>query len=394
MTIIEKIVGSYMIYEDFKELDSENVFSYHDNSEVGAHSNELSELSEKNKESRGEYTSNEPRAPERMMTYPYNAISSPLQDLSTDPAGTINGLNLDRMVRNNPISLQDSDGRAPDEDLLSKEGKRLAKGHISPLAKRGLLTGKSSSPIGLTFDAVRVDSKIPMTEARPYNSNDKDFRDKIITSSGIEVTSLESGTGQVGDYWDKHHLGSDVSLINVVNGEAGTIGIRIPLSAIEEKKPIVITSGGLSGCTMLFAHDQQYFYAYHTGQSNPSEWRTGVGGVETTAESHRLLTGKDPGELESHNNSLISLFDSYESAHITYFGKEGTKITENSEKVLTSDYNSFKSFDPAIGYAYALLARVGNKVKIKTLSEETHIPKPGKLNFKSSAKTKNSVILS
>ncbi|CDH19719.1 hypothetical protein XBKQ1_2290001 [Xenorhabdus bovienii str. kraussei Quebec] len=125
---------------------------------------------------------------------------------------SIDGLNLYLMVRNNPISLQDSDGRAPDEDLLSKEGKRLA--------KRGLLTGKSSSPIGLTFDAVRVDSKIPMTEVRPYDSNDKDFRDKIITSSGTEVTSLESGTGQVGDYWDKHHLGSDVSLINVVNGEA------------------------------------------------------------------------------------------------------------------------------------------------------------------------------
>ncbi|MGJ0625572.1 cytotoxic necrotizing factor Rho-activating domain-containing protein [Xenorhabdus bovienii] len=314
--------------------------------------------------------------------------------LSADPAGTIDGLNLYRMVRNNPISLQDSDGRAPDEDLLSKEGKQLAKGHISTLAKRGLLTGKSSSPIGLTFDAVRVDSKIRMTEARPYDSNDKDFRDKIITSSGTEVTSLESGTGQVGDYWDKHHLGSDVSLINVVNGEAGTIGIRIPLNAIEEKKPIVLTSGGLSGCTMLCAHDQQYFYAYHTGQSNPSEWRTGVGGIETTAESHRLLTGKDPGEPKPHNNSLIALFENYESAHITYFGKEGTKITENSEKVLTSDYNSFKSFDPAIGYAYALLARVGNEVKIKTLSEETHIPKPGKLNFKSSVKTKNSVIIS
>ncbi|MDC9621319.1 YwqJ-related putative deaminase [Xenorhabdus sp. XENO-7] len=80
MTIIEKkIVGSYMPYATYlndKDINLKNAFSYHDNSEVGAHSNELSELSENNKESRAEYTSNEPRAPERMMTYPYNAISS------------------------------------------------------------------------------------------------------------------------------------------------------------------------------------------------------------------------------------------------------------------------------------------------------------------------------
>ncbi|WP_100158945.1 RHS repeat domain-containing protein [Proteus columbae] len=33
--------------------------------------------------------------------------------LSTDPAGTIDGLNLYRMVRNNPVTLHDPDGRAP-----------------------------------------------------------------------------------------------------------------------------------------------------------------------------------------------------------------------------------------------------------------------------------------
>ncbi|WP_099074597.1 RHS repeat-associated core domain-containing protein [Proteus alimentorum] len=33
--------------------------------------------------------------------------------LSADPAGTVDGLNLYRMVRNNPVTLQDPDGRAP-----------------------------------------------------------------------------------------------------------------------------------------------------------------------------------------------------------------------------------------------------------------------------------------
>lgn len=35
--------------------------------------------------------------------------------LGTDPAGTVDGLNLYRMVRNNPVSLRDSDGLAPAE---------------------------------------------------------------------------------------------------------------------------------------------------------------------------------------------------------------------------------------------------------------------------------------
>ncbi|WP_274715211.1 hypothetical protein [Xenorhabdus bovienii] len=86
--IEEKIVGSYMpnvTYLNDKDINSKNRSSYHDNSELGAYSNELSELSEKNKENRGEYTKNKLKAPERMMTYPYNAISSPWRDKVLSP---------------------------------------------------------------------------------------------------------------------------------------------------------------------------------------------------------------------------------------------------------------------------------------------------------------------
>lgn len=39
--------------------------------------------------------------------------------LSSDPAGTVDGLNLFRMVRNNPVTLYDNDGRAPVRAALS-----------------------------------------------------------------------------------------------------------------------------------------------------------------------------------------------------------------------------------------------------------------------------------
>ncbi|CAH1606268.1 hypothetical protein THF5G08_230035 [Vibrio jasicida] len=43
--------------------------------------------------------------------------------LSSDPAGTVDGLNLYRMVRNNPITLKYDDGLAPTEGMDSEIGK-------------------------------------------------------------------------------------------------------------------------------------------------------------------------------------------------------------------------------------------------------------------------------
>ncbi|AIL61896.1 RHS repeat domain-containing protein [Pseudomonas alkylphenolica] len=40
--------------------------------------------------------------------------------INPDPAGDIDGLNLYRMVRNNPVSLQDENGFSPDVDILEK----------------------------------------------------------------------------------------------------------------------------------------------------------------------------------------------------------------------------------------------------------------------------------
>ncbi|WP_340617101.1 RHS repeat protein [Xenorhabdus entomophaga] len=54
--------------------------------------------------------------------------------LSADPAGTVDGLNLYRMVRNNPISLFDPDGQAPNDanvqkvDSLKELARRVAAG--------------------------------------------------------------------------------------------------------------------------------------------------------------------------------------------------------------------------------------------------------------------------
>ncbi|AIA46942.1 RHS repeat-associated core domain-containing protein [Serratia sp. FS14] len=44
--------------------------------------------------------------------------------LSSDPAGTVDGLNLFRMVRNNPVSMQDNDGRLPSLSCFGPSAKQ------------------------------------------------------------------------------------------------------------------------------------------------------------------------------------------------------------------------------------------------------------------------------
>jgi type VI secretion system secreted protein VgrG len=256
----------------------------------------------------------------------------------------------------------------------NKNTERLMRGYISPLQTRGLLVGDASHSIELKFDVCRVDALVQLDMPRPYSSEDALFSDKIITSTGEQATSCEGGL-QIGSYWGKETLGKNVSLINVVNGTAGTIGIRLELNSLVDGYPVIVTSGALSGCTMMYAYDHEFFYAYHTGQPGGMDWKTGVDGITTTAACHTVLTGRNTDVLIKHNNSLLDIFNSYEGAIITYMGKEGTVINKTSPRVVIFDYNQAKTTSraPRAGYAYALLARSGNKLKIKGLSEDVLI---------------------
>lgn len=66
---------------------------------------------------------------------------------------------------------------------------------------------------------------------------------------------------------------------------SGSVGIRINTRDIAEGKPVIITSGALSGCTMLYAMERSHFYAVHTGQKpGDDEWKTGIQGISTTQQ--------------------------------------------------------------------------------------------------------------
>ncbi|WP_368910962.1 cytotoxic necrotizing factor Rho-activating domain-containing protein [Proteus vulgaris] len=306
--------------------------------------------------------------------------------LSADPAGTIDGLNLYRMVRNNPVTLHDPDGRMPNSSfslLFASDDMKLQKGSITPLRNRGLFVGsnRESSETTLPFAISRFDSVDNNPVLREYRpellKRGGDLYQSVHIFKGSQVSSSESGSGTIGTYWGHKILSDNLTAIQVMSGRSGSVGISIRLDDIKEKNPIVITSGALSGCTMQYAVDKEKLYAVHTGQKpGDDNWKTGIQGVNTIQHSFRALSGKNLSVSGNHNNDLIGTLSEFESSAITYLGKQGTRIDQVQENIAVFDYNNqhkVSRFEPRAGYSYALLARDAGKINVKVLSEDVII---------------------
>ncbi|OCQ52481.1 Rho-activating domain of cytotoxic necrotizing factor [Photorhabdus australis subsp. thailandensis] len=260
----------------------------------------------------------------------------------------------------------------------------LNKGHISPLMNKGLLVGSEEALINVPVVAHRYDSSHQLTDAGPLkadsHSNNLDPFYGVVTGfRGDQVTSSESGSGSIGGHWGKNTLDSNITGINVVNGASGTVGIRIALKDIQHGAPVIVTSGALSGCTMVYAVKNGYFFAYHTGQKpGDKEWKTGRQGVVATYRSHQALSpDSEPMAVGEQNNDLVNIFASYDQGIITYMGKPGVIIDNTAENVGVFNYDEVKLEKPDIraGYSYALLAKDDKgKVNVKVLSEDVIVP--------------------
>ncbi|PQQ23947.1 cytotoxic necrotizing factor Rho-activating domain-containing protein [Photorhabdus hindustanensis] len=275
----------------------------------------------------------------------------------------------------------------------------LRHGNIAPLIEKGLLSGNKIHDIKLKFDYIRNDKVVSAMEtANSFSMNDitddkGNLHGVLSTWKGKDVSSRSSSGPIMGDWGEKYKLNDNISVMDIANGESGTVGIKIPFNEIKEGKPIIISAGELSGCTMIYAVDKDYFYAYHAGQQpGDNNWLTSREGVESIYKSHVALTNKELAEIKNilantdngkvlGNNQLIDIFSSYDSSMVTYFGKEtsvsgNTRITTANEKVNLFDYNQIKdsSNNPRLGLAYALITKDAGKIKIKAYSEDLSFP--------------------
>jgi len=119
--------------------------------------------------------------------------------LSADPAGTIDGLNLYRMVRNNPVTLRDSDGRFPGLNLLSSAGRSPSGGGQSaagPIIGVGIrlfldaaIAGFMAGAISAANDAIYGTNENGDSLAPDYFSNPLSIFAQALTPVVQEYTS-------------------------------------------------------------------------------------------------------------------------------------------------------------------------------------------------------------
>lgn len=264
---------------------------------------------------------------------------------------------------------------------------KLRHGDISPLKERGLAAGSKTENIDLVFDYIRKDKDIQIQTSERFaieeitNNNGK-LHGVMNTWKGGAVTSQATDGTKPGLWGDKFTLNDNINFIHVVNGRSGTVAIKVPLNEIKEGKPAIITAGRLSGCTMIYAVDDSYFYAYHIGQQvGDTGWLTSRDGVANFYDVHLKLTNKAVDGLETgqimSNNDLVDICSKYDKSTITYYGKDisatsNTRITKENTNVGVFDYNEIKTetWDPRLGLSYALLVKDNGNVKIKVYSED------------------------
>lgn len=127
--------------------------------------------------------------------------------LSADPAGTVDGLNLYRMVQNNPLSFVDSDGLAPTRwsprgDIILAEGPEEIKNSFPKFYKKLKLAGRKADKV---LSQALIDMKEDYYSERPSS----------IMLSGSFISSLENFKAAVkaytkeGEYFSQHTVVKD-----------------------------------------------------------------------------------------------------------------------------------------------------------------------------------------
>lgn len=262
---------------------------------------------------------------------------------------------------------------------------KLAAGDASVFKGRGYLGSQENQPVDIPFEYTRNDSVQSRLPSSVFNMDaiaEGGNMQGIISVAKGNTLSSNTALGVIGKWDAKTNPGDKVDFISVDNGASGTAAIKIPLKQIKEGRPVILSSGKLSGCTMVYAVDNDYCYAYHVGQkAGDAKWLTSREGIESIYQAHMQLKGAPvAGEMQS-NNDLLRIFSTYDSATINYFGKE-TKVTGDTHisdsagsNLNVFDYNAAvdKKNRVRLAVSYALLSRNNGQVNVSTYSDDMGI---------------------
>jgi len=270
---------------------------------------------------------------------------------------------------------------------------RLNKGDINVLKGRGSISSTRQRAIEPYFTSSNADELHDAFYTKKNRFDDGGY-DRYFYNNTIGINgapTLNTYTGEIltdssslgSTYWKENNLTNNASIIRVSNSARGANGIKIELAEVKVNKPVIITSGNLSGCTTIVARKGGYLYKVHTGTTEPLAGFTSTTGVKKAVEVFELLndTPTIPHvEGIMSNDFLVNyLADNFDESLITYASsnaKPSSVITVSHNNVSTFPYYTDDS-QIGFGTSVTILARVDDNTVVSSLSESYSVNADG-----------------
>ncbi|WP_157655359.1 RHS repeat-associated core domain-containing protein [Burkholderia ubonensis] len=239
--------------------------------------------------------------------------------LNPDPAGTVDGLNLFRMVRNNPITIGDLDGRSPSFSSLVDQGVRYTEhknGRRRWLLGEGRLmlhTGAANPASHLVIDAhgrFKGDTKekdIPITREKKIHFFSPHYtRLRLGIAASLDPEKVGAiVTSEGGAVVAQKYLDNINSALEIANG--GRSGLR--------QVNINTLISGSSASGNIANYSLKGFYPTEDRYQNISDELEKSGGrhdyLTFTSETDDMLIGDVFKILEKHNLTYTSFYMSF-----------------------------------------------------------------------------------
>lgn len=262
---------------------------------------------------------------------------------------------------------------------LSKDSISVLNGNIRPLVGKGILSSKGAKNDNLpvAYDYVRIDREHDL-----LNKNISNVNSGLECYNGDKIKSAEIIPGTpMGNYYNKQTFNDNLKIIQLDNGNCGTVGFKLDINQITPDKPLLIHGGELSGCTMVYGLKDNYFYAFHSGQpgNDKSQWETEIDGSKSIIDSHKKLTGSTANIDKATDNQILSdyLHNNFDRSMMAFCG-HGEIIT-SKENVLSFDYNKQSILigenKTRVANVMAMLNNENGTIKLNMLSDDMTIDK-------------------
>jgi len=167
----------------------------------------------------------------------------------------------------------------------------------------------------------------------------------------------------VREYWATHHLGRETRIYTVHNPTCGATGLRLNIDSLEVGKPVLINTGYLGGCAVLFGLDTpgKRFYCLHAGGTTIN---TRVDGVSALIDAYNELRDYDKANSEQvakpesiDYTGMLTVGDAIGESVVVYLDKGPKEFDDLQPTDRTTPYNYYRSPELLSGRAYCLLVK-------------------------------------